>query len=211
MDIEEAIKAYYKLKKRYNSKYNSNKSKIIKSDVSIKEKQIRLNNYFIIIGPKQDPARIKNFKNPYKAFKKIFNLQKYFISRGDKSGTHDKELQIWDVLSINPTTYSGKWYLETGSSMGSTINIAIGLGGYTLTDRATWINFGNKKDFSILVAGHDSLHNPYGIIAINNDKCPNTKFEKSLIFIKWLLSKKGQKLIASYKINGEQLFFPALK
>ena len=168
-------------------------------------------NDYVIIGPSLDSAKIRGLKNPTTAIKKIFKTESVFLSRGDSSGTHIKEKSLWKKIGINPQKYSGKWYLETGTSMGTTINTAIGLGGYTLTDRATWINFGNKKDFSILVAGHDSLHNPYGIIAINNDKCPNTKFEKSLIFIKWLLSKKGQKLIASYKINGEQLFFPALE
>ena len=166
-----------------------------------------MHNHFIIVGPKNDPANIKNFKDPYKAFKKIFNLQKNFISRGDKSGTHDKELQIWDRLSINPTTYSGKWYLETGSSMGATINIAIGLGGYTLTDRATWIKFSNKKDFIVMVEDNKSLINLYSIMAVSRNKCPNVKENDSNRFISWLLSEKGRSKISKFKEDEKKLFY----
>ena len=168
-------------------------------------------NDYVIIGPSLDSAKIKGLKNPITAIKKIYKTKSTFLSRGDSSGTHIKEKTLWKKVGINPRKYSGKWYLETGTSMGATINTAIGLGAYTLTDRATWINYGNKQDFIILVAGDNSLHNPYGIMAINNDKCPNTKLKNSLIFVKWLMSRKGQKLIASYKINGEQLFFPIFK
>ena len=166
-----------------------------------------MHNYFIIVGPKNDPANIKKYKDPYKAFKKIFNLQKYFISRGDKSGTHDKELQIWESLSIKPKDYSGKWYLETGSSMGATINVAIGLGGYTLTDKATWIKFSNKKDFIIMVEGNKSLINNYGIMAVSKKKCPYAKEGDSYKFIDWLLSKKGREKIIEYKVDGKKLFY----
>jgi tungstate transport system substrate-binding protein len=166
-----------------------------------------MHNHFIIIGPKNDPANIKKFNDPYKAFKKIFNLQKYFISRGDKSGTHDKELQIWKELSVNPTAYSGKWYLETGSSMGATINIAIGLGGYTLTDKATWIKFSNKKDFIVMVEDNKSLINLYGIMAVSRNKCPNVKENDSNRFINWLLSEKGRIKISKFKADGKKLFY----
>jgi len=138
---------------------------------------------------------------------KIFNLQKYFISRGDKSGTHDKELQIWKELSVNPTAYSGKWYLETGSSMGATINIAIGLGGYTLTDKATWIKFSNKKDFIVMVEDNKSLINLYGIMAVSRNKCPNVKENDSNRFINWLLSEKGRIKISKFKADGKKLFY----
>ncbi|MDA9558837.1 substrate-binding domain-containing protein [Alphaproteobacteria bacterium] len=166
-----------------------------------------MHNHFIIIGPKNDPANIKNFKDPYKAFQNIFNLQKYFVSRGDKSGTHDRELQIWERLSINPKSYSGKWYLETGSSMGATINIAIGLGGYTLTDRATWIKFSNKKDLIVMVEDNKSLINPYSIMAVSRNKCPNVKENDSNRFINWLLSEKGRIKISKFKAEGKKLFY----
>ena len=167
-----------------------------------------MHNYFIIIGPEQDPAKIKNFKNPYKAFKKIFNKQEYFISRGDNSGTYEKELFIWEKLNIKPKLYSGKWYLETGSSMGATINIAIGLGGYTFTDSSTWINFSNKKDFIIMVEeGHKSLINPYGVMAITKNRCPNVREDSSNKFINWLLSEKGRVKISEFRIDGKKLFY----
>lgn len=166
-----------------------------------------MHNFFIIIGPKQDPAKIKNFKNPYKAFEKIFYLQKYFISRGDNSGTYEKELQIWKKLNIKPEVYSGKWYLETGSSMGATINIAIGLGGYTLTDSATWIKFSNKKDFIVMVEDNKSLINPYGIMAVSRNRCPNVKEDDSNRFINWMLSEKGRLKVSEFKIDGKKLFY----
>ena len=166
-----------------------------------------MHNYFIIIGPKTDPANINKFKDPYKAFQKIYDLKKYFISRGDNSGTHDKELQIWEDLNIKPNSYSGKWYLETGSSMGATINVAIGLGGYTLTDKATWIKFSNKKDFIVMVEGNKSLINTYGIMAVKKKKCPYAKEDDSKKFIDWMLSEKGREKIIKYKVDGKKLFY----
>ena len=166
-----------------------------------------MHNYYVVIGPKADPAKIKSFKSPLKAFKKIFDTQEYFISRGDNSGTHDKELYIWNKLNISPKAYSGKWYLETGSSMGATINISIGLGGYTLSDKSTWVNFSNKKDFIVMVQGDKSLLNPYGVMAISSRKCPNVNAENSKKFINWLLSEKGRVKISEFIVNGEKLFY----
>ncbi len=168
-------------------------------------------NDFIIIGPISDPANINDLKDPILAFEKIFKSGSFFLSRSDNSGTHVKEMFLWEKLGVDPQEYSGKWYLETGTGMGSTINTAIALGAYTLTDRATWLNFGNKGDFSILLEGNDFLHNPYAIIVVNNKKCPKTKVKESIIFANWLISKKVQKLISSYKIEGKQLFFPYLQ
>ena len=168
-------------------------------------------NDFIIIGPISDPAKINDLKDPIVAFEKIFKSGAFFLSRSDNSGTHVKEMFLWEKLGVDPHEYSGKWYLETGTGMGSTINTAIALGAYTLTDRATWLNFGNKGDFSILLEGNDFLHNPYAVIVVNNKKCPEAKLKESIIFANWLISKKVQKLIASYKIEGKQLFFPYLQ
>ena len=187
--------------------HSPEKEKIFVSSGYTEKNNYLMHNYFIIIGPKSDPANIKNLKEPQKAFKKIFNSQKYFISRGDNSGTHEKELYIWNSLNIKPKVYSGKWYLETGASMGATINTAIGLGGYTLTDKATWVNFSNKDDFIIMVQGHKSLINPYGIMVISNSKCPNVDEKTSNEFINWLLSKTGRSKISKFVIKDEQLFY----
>ena len=176
-----------------------------------KFRHVFMYNDFIIIGPSSDPARIKGFKSPIQAIEKIFKKQFFFVSRADNSGTHIKEKLLWKKVGLNPTENSGKWYFETGTGMGATINTAIGLGAYTLTDRATWLKFGNKADYSILLENGKFLYNPYAIIVISDDKCPDTKLEKSTIFANWLISKKVQNLISSYKINNKQLFFPILK
>ena len=168
-------------------------------------------NDFVILGPISDPAKIKGIEEPLKAIKNIFLKKSYFFSRGDNSGTHLKEKHLWKKIGLDPQKYSGDWYMETGTSMGATINTAVGYGGYTLSDRATWINFENKLDFSILVQGGNLLYNPYTIIAVNNKKCPTSNFKKSKAFIDWIISRRGQNLIDSFKVNGKQLFFPSLK
>ena len=165
-------------------------------------------NDFVIIGPISDPANINYINDPILALKKIFESKSIFLSRADNSGTHVKEKFLWKQLGYDPLEYSGKWYLETGTGMGTTINTAIGLGAYTLSDRATWLNFGNKKDFTILSQGNKYLYNPYTIIVINDKKCPKTKQKESIIFANWLISEKVQELISSYKIDGKQLFYP---
>jgi tungstate transport system substrate-binding protein len=131
-----------------------------------------------------------------------------FASRGDNSGTHKKEQSLWKVTGINPSKASGSWYRETGSGMGATINAAVGMGAYTMTDRATWISFRNKADYRILVEGDKELFNQYGIILVNPGKHPRVKVKEGQAFIDWVLSPEGQKTIASYKRDGKQLFFP---
>ena len=111
------------------------------------------------------------------------------------------------MAAVDPGLYSGDWYREVGTGMGATINIAVGLGAYTLSDRATWLKFANKSDFTILVEGDERLFNPYGIMRVTAEKCPAAQIEKAQIFIDWLISDKGQNLIASYKIDGKTLFF----
>ena len=166
-----------------------------------------MHNYFVIIGPKSDPAGIKGIIYPEEIFKKIFNKKVLFISRGDNSGTHNKELGYWNKINLNPIPFSGKWYLETGTSMGATINTSIGLGAYTLSDKASWLSFSNKLDHVVLLEGTKSLFNPYSAIAVNKNKCPMTKLEESQSVIRWLLSEKGREKITNFKKNGEQLFF----
>ena len=134
-----------------------------------------------------------------------------FVSRGDKSGTHSAELRLWNAAGIDLTAVRGAWYRETGSGMGATLNAAVGMGAYALTDRATWIGFGNKSGFKIVVEGDPNLFNQYGAILVNPAKHPNVKAKEGQAFIDWLRGPDGQAAIAAYKINGQQLFFPNAK
>lgn len=165
-------------------------------------------NDFIIVGPPADPAGIKGGTNAVDALKRIAAAKALFASRGDNSGTHKKELDLWASAAIDPQPASGQWYRETGSGMGATLNAAVGMGAYALTDRATWISFKNKGNFQILVEGDDALFNQYGVILVNAAKCPNVKAEFGQAFIDWLTGKDGQAAIAAYRLNGQQLFFP---
>ena len=164
-------------------------------------------NDFVIIGPASDPAGLAGKQDAVDALQAIAATKSRFISRGDDSGTHIKELELWRMAKFNPAQYSGDWYREVGTGMGATINIAVGLGAYTLSDRATWLKFANKSDFTILVEGDERLFNPYGIMRVTADKCPAAQIESAQIFIDWLTSDKGQKLIARYRIDGKTLFF----
>lgn len=168
-------------------------------------------NDFIIVGPANDPAKIAGGSNAAEALGRIGEGKSLFASRGDDSGTHKKEVRLWKAAGVDPTKGSGKWYRETGSGMGATLNAAVGMGAYALTDRATWIAFKNKGDFKIVVEGDEALFNQYGIIRVSGDKCPSVKSDASQAFIDWLVSEAGQKAIAAYKLNGQQLFFPNAK
>ena len=165
-------------------------------------------NDFIFVGPPADSASIAASKSALDALSRISGSQSKFASRGDNSGTHKKEMALWKATSIDPTQGSGKWYLETGSGMGATLNAAVGSGAYTMTDRATWISFRNKQDFEIQLEGDDALFNQYGIIMVNPEKCDQVKREAAQRFIDWILSDRGQAAIAAYQMNGQQLFFP---
>ncbi len=164
-------------------------------------------NYFVIIGPKADPAKIKNTIEPEKLFRKIFKKKITFISRADYSGTHIREMLFWKKANLDPTVYSGKWYLETGTSMGATINIAIGLNAYTLSDTASWITFNNKQNFQIMSIDSDSYINKYSALVISKKKCPSSKENLSNEVVAWLLSDKAKEKINNYKSNNQQLFF----
>ena len=165
-------------------------------------------NDFVIVGPAADPAGVGGSGDVSKSFSTIAAKQALFASRGDDSGTHKAELRLWKATGMDPSGASGSWYRETGSGMGATLNTAVGMGAYTMTDRATWTKFGNKGDFKIQVEGDKRLFNQYGVILVNKEKCPSVKSEAGQQFIDWLLSTKGQKAIASYTVNGNQLFFP---
>ena len=143
-----------------------------------------------------------------KALKKIAEAQTPFASRADDSGTHKAELKLWHEAGVDPKTSSGSWYLETGSGMGATLNIAVGKQAYALTDRGTWLAFANKGDFKVMVEGDNKLFNQYGVILVNPAKHPNVKAKQGQAFIDWLTGPEGQAAIANYKIDGQQLFFP---
>jgi tungstate transport system substrate-binding protein len=165
-------------------------------------------NDFIIVGPAADPAKIAGLKDAAASLKKIADAEAPFASRADESGTHKAELKLWQDAGVDPKPSSGKWYLETGSGMGATLNTAVGKQAYALTDRGTWLSFANKDDFKILVEGDPKLFNQYGVILVNPAKHPNVKEKEGQAFIDWLTSPEGQAVIANYRIDGEQLFFP---
>ncbi|HZP09731.1 substrate-binding domain-containing protein [Methyloceanibacter sp.] len=165
-------------------------------------------NDFIIVGPAADPAKIAGLKDAAQAFKQIAAAKAPFASRADDSGTNKAEIKLWQAAGVDAKAASGSWYLETGSGMGATLNFAVGKEAYTLTDRGTWLSFANKSDFKVLVEGDPKLFNQYGVILVNPAKHPNVKVKEGQAFIDWLIGPEGQAAIASYKIDGQQLFFP---
>ncbi len=168
-------------------------------------------NDFIVVGPASDPAGIAGMKDTRAALKKLAGKKSLFASRGDNSGTHSKELALWKAAEVDPAAASGTWYRETGSGMGATLNTAVGMGAYALTDRGTWISFKNKGDYKIVIEGDPELFNQYGVILVNPAKFANVKAKQGQAFIDWLLSDEGQAAIAGFKIEGRQLFFPNAK
>ena len=166
-------------------------------------------NDFVLIGPKSDPAGIKGMKDVAKALTTIKDKQADFISRGDRSGTHIAELALWNKdAGIDIEKEKGPWYKSIGQGMGAALNTGAASNGYVLSDRGTWLSFKNKGDLQILVEGDKRLFNQYGVTLVNPAKHPNVKKELGQAFIDWLISPEGQKAIANYKINGEQLFYP---
>jgi len=181
--------------------------KFVAEGYGVKRTDVMYND-FVVVGPANDPAGVAGSKEVVKSFKTIAEKQALFASRGDDSGTHKKEQQLWKAANVDVKAASGKWYRETGSGMGATLNTGVGMGAYVLADRASWIAFGNKGNFKIAVEGDATLFNQYGVIAVNPAKCPNVKADLAKTFESWILSPKGQETIASYKKNGDSLFFP---
>ncbi len=165
-------------------------------------------NDFVLIGPKSDPAGIKGMKDVGKALTTIKDKQASFISRGDRSGTHIAELALWKASGINIEKDKGAWYKSIGQGMGAALNTAGAGNAYVLSDRGTWIHFKNKGDLAILVEGDKRMFNQYGVMLVNPEKHPTVKKELGQAFIDYLVSPEGQKDIANYKIDGEQLFYP---
>jgi tungstate transport system substrate-binding protein len=165
-------------------------------------------NDFVLIGPKSDPAGIKGMSDVAKTLQAIKAKEAPFISRGDRSGTHIAELDLWKAAGIDIGKEKGPWYKEIGQGMGAALNTASAANAYVLADRGTWLSFKNRGDLDILVAGDKRLFNQYGVILVNPEKHPHVKKDFGQAFINWLISPEGQKAIADYKINGQELFFP---
>ena len=165
-------------------------------------------NDFVLIGPKADPAKVAGGKDILEALKKLKSGQAPFVSRGDRSGTHIAELDLWKLAGIDIAKEKGPWYKDTGQGMGPALNTAQAMNAYILSDRGTWISFKNRGDLAIAVEGDKRLFNQYGVMLVNPQKHPNVKKDLGQAFVDWVISPEGQKTIAEYKIGGEQLFFP---
>lgn len=165
-------------------------------------------NDFVIVGPAADPAGVAGIADVTAALTRIAEAGAPFASRGDDSGTHKAELRLWQGTRIDTAAASGGWYRETGSGMGATLNLATAMGAYALTDRATWIAFGNKGDARVLVEGDARLFNQYGVMLVNPARHPKVRAAAGQAFIDWLIGAEGQAAIAGYRVDGQQLFFP---
>jgi tungstate transport system substrate-binding protein len=165
-------------------------------------------NDFVLIGPKADPLGAKG-NDIAVALKKISAANGPFISRGDKSGTHAAELRLWKEAGVDPKALAG--YKETGSGMGPTLNMAAATNAYTLSDRATWYAFKNRRDLDLVFSGDAVLFNPYGVIPVNPARHPHVKKEAAERFAQWLTSPAGQEAIAAFRADGQQVFFPNAK
>jgi tungstate transport system substrate-binding protein len=181
--------------------------KFMAEGFGVKRQDVMYND-FVVIGPKSDPAKVAGGKDALEAFRKIRAAQAPFVSRGDRSGTHFAELEMWKAAGIDIAKDKGAWYRDTGQGMGPALNTAAGMNAYILADRGTWLSFKNRGELTILVEGDKRLFNQYGIMLVNPAKHPSVKKELGQAFIDWVVSPEGQNAIASYKINGEQLFFP---
>lgn len=167
-------------------------------------------NDFVLIGPSGDPAKASG-KDIRAAFKAIYDAEEKFVSRGDKSGTHATELRVWKQVNLDPATDKPAWYRDTGSGMGLALNAASAMNAYILADRGTWLAFKNKQNLKIIVEGDAKLANQYAVILVNPKRHPHVNVESAQKFIDWLVGANGQAAIASYKVGGEQLFFPNAK
>ncbi len=188
----------------------SREEKFVAEGYGLKRHQLMYND-FVIVGPKTDYAGVKQTKRVIDALTIIAHNKAVFVSRGDDSGTHIKELSLWELAGVDVAIESGTWYREAGAGMGATLNTAISMQGYTMTDRATWVSFGNKQNHTIVFEGDPPLNNQYSVIAVNHQIHPHVKVDLVQTFIEWLLSERGQALIGDYRVNNQQLFFPNAK
>jgi tungstate transport system substrate-binding protein len=181
--------------------------KFVAEGYGVKRFEVMYND-FVLVGPKSDPAGVGGSKDIVAALRRILERKAAFASRGDNSGTHFAELELWKAAGIDIAKQKGPWYRDTGSGMGPTLNTASGMNAYALTDRGTWLSFKNRGNLVISVEGDKRLFNRYGVIVVNPAKHPHVKKDMGQAFIDWIVSREGQDAIAAYKINGEQLFFP---
>ncbi|BEH13059.1 substrate-binding domain-containing protein [Marinobacter shengliensis] len=165
-------------------------------------------NDFVLIGPANDPANVRNAKTAAEAFAAIASARAPFTSRGDDSGTNRAELRLWENAGVEP---DGDWYRELGSGMGPTLNTAAAMDAYVMSDRATWVAFGNRQNLTLLFEGDNVLFNQYGSLLLSEQKHPHLKHDLARQWHNWLISKEGQQAIADFKVNGQQLFFPNAK
>ena len=174
------------------------------------ERRPVMHSDFVIVGPADDPAGVRGIDDAAAALRAIARAAAPFVSRGDDSGTHNAELRLWAAVGVDPSGESGRWYLETGSGMGSTLNTVTAMGAYALTERGTWLSFGNRGDLAILVAGDPRLDNPYSVIVVNPDRHPHLNVEGARAFADWLTSPEGQRAIAEFTVDGERPFKPEI-
>ncbi|HET7671791.1 MAG TPA: substrate-binding domain-containing protein [Burkholderiales bacterium] len=181
--------------------------KFVADGYGVKRYEVMYND-FVLVGPRADPAQVSGGKSVTAAFAKIQQARAPFVSRGDKSGTHFAELEIWRAAGIDIGSARGPWYRETGQGMGPALNTAAAMDAYVLSDRGTWGTFRNRGRLAILVEGDRRLFNQYGVMLVNPEKHLGVKRHLGQAFIDWLISSEGQDAIAAYRVNGEQLFFP---
>ncbi len=184
----------------------SAEQKFLAEGFSLKRYPVMYND-FVLIGPQSDPAGVKG-KDIVTALQTIKAKAAPFISRGDRSGTHIAELDLWKDAGIDIAAEKAAWYREIGQGMGAALNMASAANAYVLSDRGTWIAFKNRGDLAIVVEGDKRLFNQYGVMLVNPAKYPSVKKDFGQQFIDWLISPEGQKVIAGYKIEGQQLFYP---
>ena len=165
-------------------------------------------NDFVIAGPAADPARVGGLRDTNLALRRIAEARAPFVSRGDRSGTHAAELRLWQLAGVDPAAGRGNWYREVGQGMGPALNTAAAQNAYLLADRGTWLSFRNRQELRVLVEGDARLFNQYGVMLVNPQRHPHVKAADGQRFVDWILSPAGQRAIATYQINGEQLFFP---
>ncbi len=185
----------------------SAEEKFIAEGFGVKRLPVMYND-FVLVGPKSDPAKITGGKDILEALNKIKAAATPFVSRGDRSGTHMAEIELWKLAGTDIAKDKGPWYRDTGQGMGPALNTAASMNAYILADRGTWLAFKNRGELAILVEGDKKLFNQYGVILVNPAKHPHIKKELGQAFIDWLISKEGQQTIADYKIGTDQLFFP---
>jgi len=181
--------------------------KFLAEGFGVKRSDVMYND-FVVVGPKADPAKIAGGRDVADALRKIAAAKVTFVSRGDRSGTHEAELRLWKEAGVDLAAVKGDWYREIGQGMGAALNMASSSNAYLLSDRGTWLSFKNRGELAVLTEGDRRLFNQYGVMLVNPAKHAGVKVRDGQAFIDWLISAEGQKTIADYKVGGEQLFFP---